>query len=79
MGSRRKTRAKELARRWRKRKHLRQKAAAIRNKAEKAERIFQSFDRQTFTMAEFREAGGILADAHMPPDDDGRYVLLRRT
>jgi hypothetical protein len=43
--SRRKTRAKELARRWRKKKHARQKLAAVRNKAEQAERVIRSMDR----------------------------------
>ena len=76
--SRRKTRAKELARRWRKKKHLRQKAASLRNKAERVERAILELDRQTFTMEEFRVAGGILVSAHMPPDADGKYVLVRR-
>ena len=43
--SRRKTRAQDLARRWRKKKHLRQKLAAIRNRARKAELAILAMDR----------------------------------
>ena len=43
--SRKKTRAKELARRWRKKKHIRQKLAAVRNKAEQSERAIMAMNR----------------------------------
>lgn len=41
---RRKTRTKELARRWRKKKHARQKLRQVRNKAEAVERAIQRMD-----------------------------------